>query len=185
MSTQPQAVSVPRYEIDASHSSAQFKVRHMMISNVKGEFPKVSGTVTFDPSHPEASAIDVTIDAASIHTRDAQRDEHLRSADFLDVANYPALTFKSQEVVGSGVDSYEVVGDLTIRGTTRRVSLSVDSVTPEVKDPWGNLRRGATATTTISRKEFGLVWNVALETGGMLVGDDVHITIDVQMMRKV
>lgn len=183
MGTTPTAAAVT-YEIDSSHSGAQFKVRHMMIANVKGDFTKVSGKVAFDPANLASSSIDVSIDAASIHTREPQRDEHLRSADFLDVANYPAITFRSKKVARAGKDAYEVAGDLTIRGTTREVKLVVDSVTPEAKDPWGGFRRGATAATTIHRKDFGLVWNVALETGGLLVGEEVHITIEVELVRK-
>jgi polyisoprenoid-binding protein YceI len=184
MSTSPTAVSRVQYEIDPSHSSAQFKVRHLMISNVKGEFNKVSGTVSFDPANPSNSSIEATVDATSINTREEKRDEHLKSADFLDVAKYPSITFRSKKIALAGKDAFEVTGDLTIHGTTREVVLLVDGVTPEAKDPWGGSRRGATATTTIQRKDFGLTWNMALETGGIMVGDDVHITIDVEVVRK-
>jgi polyisoprenoid-binding protein YceI len=184
MSTTPKSVAVPRYDIDPAHTSAQFKVRHLMISHVKGEFTKVSGSAAFDPVNPDASFVEVTIDATSISTREPQRDEHLKSADFLDVARFPTITFRSTSVVPSGKDSYEVTGNLTIHGVTQPVALDVEGMTPEAKDPWGFLRRGATATTTIERKDFGLVWNAALETGGVMVGDDVHITIDVELMRK-
>jgi polyisoprenoid-binding protein YceI len=184
MSTSPATVSAVQYEIDPSHSSAQFKVRHLMISYVRGEFPKVSGKVSFNPVNPSASSIDVSIDATSIHTREPQRDEHLKSADFLDVAKYPAITFRSKGVAAAGKDTYEVTGDLTVRGVTKSVNLLVDGVTPEAKDPWGGARRGATATTTIQRKDFGLTWNMALETGGIMVGEEVHITIDVELVRK-
>ena len=173
-----------KYQLDPQHSAAHFKVRHLMISNVKGEFTRVSGNVTFDPNDLASSNVDVTIEAASISTREAQRDEHLKSADFLDVANYPTITFRSTAIVAAGGDSYEVVGDLTIRGVTRPVALNVESVTAEVKDPWGFVRRGATARTKIERKDFGLIWNAALETGGVLVGDDVEITIDAELTRK-
>ncbi|SRR6266404_1582771 len=183
MST-PAAVTATHYDIDSAHSSAQFKVRHLMISNVKGEFTKVSGFAEFDPSKPQGASIETTIDAASISTREPQRDEHLKSADFLDVTKYPTITFQSKKIVPDGKDSYEALGDLTIRGVTREVKLLIDSVTPEAKDPWGFFRRGATATTSINRKDFGLVWNVGLETGGFMVGDEVHITIDVELVRK-
>jgi polyisoprenoid-binding protein YceI len=183
MST-PAASTAAHYDIDSAHSGAGFKVRHMMIAHVKGEFTKVSGTVDFDPANPAASKVDVTIDAASIHTREPQRDGHLRSADFLDVEKFPTITFRSTEVVGAGKDAYEVVGDLTIHGVTQQIALQVDSVTTEAKDPWGNLRRGAAASVTINRKDFGLHYNSPLETGGFLIGDDVHITIDVEMVRK-
>jgi polyisoprenoid-binding protein YceI len=171
------------YQIDNAHSHAQFKVRHMMISNVRGEFTKVSGTIVFDPDNPTNSQITVEIDVNTINTRDEQRDAHLKSGDFLDAARYPKIAFVSRGVVATGTDSYEVAGDLTIRGNTQTVALVVEDVTPETKDPWGNFRRGASAKTHIRRKEFGLEWNMALETGGFLVGEDVEITIDVEMVR--
>jgi polyisoprenoid-binding protein YceI len=183
MST-PTLATATHYDIDAAHTSAQFKVRHLMISNVKGEFGKVTGFADYSESDPSASRFEATIDTAGINTREPQRDEHLKSADFLDVANFPSITFKSTKVSPSGKDAFDVAGDLTIRGVTREVKLLVDSLTPEAKDPWGFLRRGATATTTINRKDFGLAWNVALEAGGFMVGDDVHITIDVELVRK-
>jgi polyisoprenoid-binding protein YceI len=182
MST-PAAAAV-RYDIDAAHSSAHFKVRHLMISNVQGEFTKMSGSVVFDPANPAGSSIEVTIDTSSISTREPKRDEHLKSADFLDVAKYPTIVFKSRDIVPDGKDSYEVTGDLTIHGVTQEVALDVDSVTPEAKDPWGGFRRGASASVTISRKDFGVAWNAALETGGVMVGDDVHITLEVELVRK-
>jgi len=172
------------YQIDNAHSSAQFKVRHMMIANVKGEFDKVSGTVTFDPANPGASSVDASIDTATISTRDEQRDGHLKSADFLDVEKYPAITFKSKKVTATGDDSFNVLGDLTIHGTTKEVTLNVEELTGEAKDPWGNMRRGATAKTRINRKDFGMGFNVALEAGGFLVGEDVDLTIDVEMIRQ-
>jgi polyisoprenoid-binding protein YceI len=172
------------YQIDPAHSAAQFKVRHMMIANVKGEFTKVSGTVTSDPSNPSAVQIQAAIDANSISTRDEQRDGHLKSADFFDVARYPTITFQSNKVVPSGPNSFEVVGDLTIHGVTHPVPLTVEEVTPEAKDPWGNMRRGATARANVNRKDFGLHWNVALEAGGFLVGDEIEISIDVELIRQ-
>jgi polyisoprenoid-binding protein YceI len=173
-----------RYDLDPAHSVATFKVRHLMISNVKGEFTRVSGFVIFDPADPSNSSVEATIDATSISTRDPQRDEHLKSADFLEVAKFPTITFKSKEVVPAGGENFEVTGELTIHGVTQEVALTVEDVTAESKDPWGFLRRGASARITISRKDFGLVWNSALETGGVVVGDDVHIAIDVELVRK-
>jgi polyisoprenoid-binding protein YceI len=172
------------YQIDTAHTHAQFKVRHLMISNVKGEFTQVTGTVEFDEANPAASSINVTVDVNSISTREPQRDGHLKSADFFDAAKYPTITFVSKEVVKSGEDSFEVVGDLTIHGVTQTVDLNVEEFTPEMKDPYGMYRRGASAKTTIIRSDFGLVYNSALETGGVLIGDDVHITIDVELTRK-
>ncbi len=172
------------YQIDPAHSSAQFKVRHMMIANVKGEFHKVSGTVNFDPANPTASTVEASIEAATISTRDEQRDTHLKSADFLDVEKFPAITFKSKTVTSSGGGSFTVTGDLTIHGVSKQVTLEVEELTEEAKDPWGNMRRGATAKTRINRRDFGMNFNVALEAGGFLVGEDVDLTIDVELIRQ-
>ena len=157
------------YQIDNAHSHAQFKVRHMMISNVRGEFSKVTGTIVYDADNPSASKINAEIDVSTISTREPQRDEHLKSGDFFDVARYPSIIFASKDVAATGPDSFEVAGDLTIRGTTRQVALAVEDVTPEAKDPWGDFRRGASAKIKINRKNFGLAWNMALEAGGFLV----------------
>lgn len=154
----------------------------MMLSNVRGEFTKVSGTINFDPASPASSAIEAKIDATSIATRDRQRDAHLKSADFLDVDAFPELVFRSskiEQLPGGG----KVTGDLTIHGVTREVALDVEGPTEEAKDPWGKQRIGASATATLNRKDFGLVWNAALETGGVLVGDEVKITIDIEAVR--
>jgi polyisoprenoid-binding protein YceI len=172
------------YQIDPAHSSAQFKVRHMMIANVKGEFTKVSGTVKANEADPSATQIQASIDASSINTRDEQRDAHLKSADFFDVEKFPVVTFQSSKVLPTGPDTFEVMGDLTIHGVTRQVALAVEDVTPETKDPWGNMRRGATAKAKINRKDFGLQWNMALEAGGFLVGDEIEITADVELIRQ-
>ena len=171
------------YQIDTAHSSAQFKVRHMMIANVKGEFDKVSGTVSFDPADPSAASVEASIDVATISTRDEQRDAHLKSPDFFDVEKFPTLHFKSKSIsiVRDGVLGIE--GDLTIRGVTRKVRFSVEGPTPPAKDPWGNTRVAISATTKINRKDFGLTWNAALETGGILVGDEVTLTLDAEFVK--
>jgi len=174
---------MPLYQIDPAHSGATFKIRHMMIAHVKGEFTRINGTVDFDPANPGASSINVTIDAASIHTREQQRDDHLRSADFFDVAQFPSITFKSRNVVSDEKDSYEMTGDLTIHGVTQPVSLLVDAVTPEAKDPWGGFRRGAEATATINRKDFGLTYNQVLEAGGVMIGDEIEISLEVELVK--
>ena len=171
------------YQIDSSHSAAHFSVRHMMIANVRGEFTKVSGTIVYDPENPKNSSVEAVIDASSIATRDPQRDAHLRSADFLDAEKYPVLTFRSKSISGERGD-WKVTGDLTIRGVTHQITLEVEGPTPETRDPWGNLRIGATATGKINRKDFGLTWNTALETGGVLVGDEVKLTLDVEGVRQ-
>ena len=172
------------YDIDATHSSAHFSVRHLMISNVKGEFTKVTGTVTWDPDNPASSKVEATIDVASLHTRDEQRDGHLKSADFFDVAQYPDIKFVSKGVAPDGHDEYLVKGDMTIHGVTREVELHVEGPTPEVKDPWGNLKAGAAATAKINRKDFGLTWNAPLETGGVVVGEEVKINLEVELTRR-
>ncbi len=172
------------YTIDTAHSSAQFKVRHMMIANVKGEFDKVSGTVEFDPANPSATSVEASIDVASVSTRETDRDNHLKSADFFDVAKYPAISFKSTHVKAEGDGEYKVGGNLTIRGVTKPVTLDVEEFTEEVKDPWGFMRRGATAVTRINRKDFGMEFNIPLDAGGFVVGDHIEITLDVEMTRQ-
>jgi polyisoprenoid-binding protein YceI len=176
-------MSVLQYNIDSAHSGVHFKVRHLMISSVRGEFTKMSGSVSFDPATPGSASVEATIDATSISTREPDRDNHLKSADFLDVANFPSITFKSKKVTATGPDSYIALGDLTIRGTTKEVALTISDVSPEAKDPWGLMRRGASATATVNRKDFGVSFNMALETGGFVVGDDVQITIDAEFVR--
>jgi polyisoprenoid-binding protein YceI len=173
-----------QWTVDASHSNASFSVRHMMITNVRGEFQKLEGTVSWDPANPEATQIEATIDVASINTRDPQRDGHLKSGDFLDVEKFPKLTFKSKSVKAKGKEHLHVTGDLTIHGVTKEVVLEVEGPSAPSSDPFGNTRVGATATTKIKRDDFGLVWNAALETGGVLVGNDVSITIDISLIKQ-
>jgi len=172
------------WEIDPAHASIEFRVRHLMVTWVKGTFPDVAGTVDIDETDLTKSQVNVTLGTASIDTNNAKRDEHLRSGDFFDSASYPAMTFVSKKIVAEGGLLRQVIGDLTIRGTTREVTLSVGELTPAVKDPWGNTRRGATATAEINRKDFGLTWNKAMETGGVVVGDEVKITLDVELIKK-
>lgn len=172
------------YNIDTQHSSAQFKVRHMMIANVKGEFDKVSGTVEFDPANLGQSSVVATVDVASVSTRETDRDNHLKSPDFFDVAKYPTITFKSTKVHAAANGEYKIAGELTIHGVTKPVTLDVESVSDEVKDPWGFMRRGATAMTKINRKDFGMEFNIPLDAGGVVVGDHIDITLDIEMTRK-
>jgi polyisoprenoid-binding protein YceI len=170
------------WKLDASHSNASFTVRHMMVSNVRGEFQKLEGSVKGDLSKPETLVIEATIDVGSVNTREAQRDAHLRSADFFDVEKYPTITFVSKSARRRGED-LEVTGDLTIRGTTREVILAVEGPTAEHKDPWGNVRIGAAASTKIKRSDFGMTWNAVLEAGGILVGDEIKIQLDVELVK--
>ena len=176
--------AISTWSIDPAHSSVHFKVRHMMISNVRGEFRTVRGNLKLNDADITKSEIDIEIDTSSIHTRDEQRDAHLRSPEFLDTELHPLLTFRSTNVEKTGVDTLRVQGDLTIHGVTRSVELDVDSISPSAKDPWGNVRMAASASTVISRKDFGLTWNAALETGGVLVGDEVTIDIDVEFVKS-
>jgi polyisoprenoid-binding protein YceI len=171
------------WDIDPIHSTAEFKVKHMMISNVKGQFTGVSGTLHLDESDLANSRVEAVIDAATINTREAQRDAHLKSADFFDVEKFATLSFRSTRVSRLADGELSVAGDLTIHGVSRRVVFAVEGPTPAAKDPWGNTRLGLSATTKINRKDFGLTWNTALETGGILVGDEVTITLDVEFMK--
>ena len=171
------------YSIDPAHSSLQFSVRHMMISNVKGTFSGVKGTAVYDPDAPETGAVEADIDVNTINTNDPNRDTHLKSPDFLDMAQFPAITFKSTKFENHG-EHLDIHGQLTIHGVTKPVTLHVEEITPEGKDPWGNTRIGASAKTTIKRSDFGLSWNAALETGGFLIGDDVKLDFEVQLVKQ-
>jgi polyisoprenoid-binding protein YceI len=171
------------WKIDPSHSAAEFKVRHMMISFVKGKFSGLSGVLKLDENDYTHSVVEVSIPAASVSTVDEKLDAHLKEADFFDVQNFPTLTFKSTSIRPLGDRDYEVTGDLTIRGVTKSVILSVRDLSQPSKDPWGNQRIGLSASAKINRKEFGLVWNAPLEFGGVLVGDEVAIALDVQFIK--
>ena len=184
----PQTLAMPGYragtwDIDPIHSHAQFKVKHMMISNVKGEFTAVTGKLELNSSDITKSKVEASIDAATINTREVQRDAHLKSADFLDVEKFPVLTFKSTRVSKTGTDELAVEGDLSIHGVTRNVVFEVEGPSASMKDPWGNTRIGIEATTRIKRKDFGLTWNAALETGGIMVGEEVTITLDAEFIK--
>jgi len=170
------------WKVDQAHSGAEFKVKHMMISNVKGHFSGVDGILDLNEDDVTKSHIQATIDASSITTRDPQRDTHLKSAEFFDVEQFPTLAFTSTEVKTTNGD-LAVSGDLSIHGVTRKVVFTVEGPTAPARDPWGNTRIGLTATTKINRRDFGLTWNALLETGGILVGDDVTIIFDVQFIQ--
>jgi polyisoprenoid-binding protein YceI len=171
------------WEIDSSHSSVTFSVRHMMVSNVKGEFGKITGNVSYDADKPETSTIDATVDATTINTRDAKRDGHLKSPDFFDTAKFPTLTFKSKKIT-KAASGLKLAGDLTMHGVTKEVVFDVTGPAPAIKDPYGLTRSGATATAKINRKDFGLGWNKVLEAGGLAVGEEVAITLDLEMTQK-
>ncbi len=168
------------WQIDPTHSNVEFAVRHLMISTVRGRFGAVTGTVNIDDKDPRKFNVDVEIDVGSIDTRQEQRDAHLRSADFFDVANHPKMTFRSNRADGDLQRQFKLIGDLTIRGVTRPVTMSVTNE-GSGKDPWGNDRLGFSATAKIDRSEFGLTWNQALEAGGVMVGDEVKISLDIEL----
>ncbi|MBI4410274.1 MAG: polyisoprenoid-binding protein [Gemmatimonadetes bacterium] len=171
------------WQIDPAHTEAGFAVRHLMVSTVKGRFAGVTGRIVLDEANPAQSSVEVTIAAASIDTREEKRDAHLRSADFFDAEKYPALTFRSRRVEPAGEGRFRVVGDLTIKGVTREVVLRVEDG-GRAQDPWGGERIGYSAETKIDRRDFGLTWNQALETGGVVVGNEVRILLEVEAVRQ-
>jgi polyisoprenoid-binding protein YceI len=172
------------WNIDPAHSVAEFKVRHMMISYVKGKFSGLSGLLKLDEADYTHSTVEVSIPAASVSTVDENLDAHLKNADFFDVEQFPTLAFKSTSIHSLGGNDYTVTGDLTIRGVTKSVALDVTDLSEPSKDPWGNLRIGLSGSAKVNRKDFGLVWNAPLELGGMLVGEEVTITLDVQFIKS-
>ena len=171
------------WDFDISHSGIHFSVRHLMVSKVRGHFGSWRGKLAIDPNDLTRSSVEVEIDAASVETKEAKRDDHLRSADFLEVATYPTITFKSTQITREGEDRYRVAGELTIHGVTRQVTLDVEGGA-RVADPWGGTRTGFSARTSISRKDYGLTWNVALEAGGFVVGDKLDISLEIEAVKK-
>lgn len=179
----PSLAVAAEYVIDSAHSGANFSVKHMMVSNVRGAFSKVTGSANIDEKDITKSTVEAVIDATTVNTNEPKRDEHLRSADFFDTEKYPTITFKSTKVEKAG-ENLKVTGNLTLHGVTKPVVLDVEGFTTEAKDPWGNTKRGGTATTKINRKDFGLGWNSVLETGGVAVGEEVAITLDLELNKK-
>jgi polyisoprenoid-binding protein YceI len=173
-------MALEKWTIDPAHSSIDFLVRHMLVSKVRGRFTKWSAALELDEQDISKSRVDVTIEAASVETHEAQRDTHLRSADFFDVSNHPTLTFKSKRVEAVGADKLRVTGDLTIRGTTREAVLDVERGGIVAKDPWGKRRAGFAATTTVHRKDFGVSYNAVLDQGGLALGEDVSVAIELE-----
>ena len=177
------SASTTTWNIDPAHSAAEFKVKHMMISNVKGTFGGLKGTLILNEADPTQSSIEASADVNTLNTGDAQRDGHLKSADFFDAEKFPEITFKSTAVKLTGEGQHAVTGNLTLHGVTKAVTFAVDGPGAPGKDPWGNIRVGLSATTKINRKDFGLTWNSALESGGVLVGEEVHLTLEVQFIK--
>jgi len=179
----PAGAATSEWKIDPAHSSAQFAVRHMAISTVRGAFSKVTGIVALDDKDIAKSTVDVSIDVTTVDTREPARDNDLRSDHFFDVAHFPTMTFKSKKVEQVAPGKLKVTGDLTIHGVTKEVVLDVDGPTAPVKDPWGNQRVAVNATTKINRQDYGVKWNATMDNGGVVVGDDVNITIDAELVR--
>jgi polyisoprenoid-binding protein YceI len=184
MSTATTAGTAVAYTIDPAHSSVGFKIRHFMIAYIRGGFSGVTGDVIFDAANPANTKINATVDVTTLHTHDPKRDAHVKGADFLDAEKNPTMTFVSKNVVADGKNQWKVTGDLTLRGFTQEVTLDVESAGVEAKDPWGNLRTGASAEGTINRGDFGLTFNAPLETGGFMLGDEVHIHMDIELIKK-
>jgi polyisoprenoid-binding protein YceI len=170
------------WKIDPAHSHVEFSVKHLMIATVKGRFAGVEGTVSLDDADPSAARVEVTIDVSSLDTREAQRDAHLRSADFFDVEKYPHLTFTATRIVDRKGNAFKLAGELGMHGVTRPVVLDVIEE-GKAKDPWGGERLAVTATTKVKRSDFGLTWNQALETGGVLVGDDINVLLELELLK--
>ena len=177
------ALTAQTYQIDSSHSGANFSVKHMMVTNVSGRFSNVKGTVTFDEKNLSKSSIEATVDIETINTNEPKRDAHLKSPDFFDVAKFPQMTFKSTKVYKAGGVT-KADGDLTLHGVTKPVTLTLTELSGEVKHPMGTIVRGAVATTKISRKDYGLTWNKTIEAGGVVVGDEIAITLEIELSRK-
>jgi polyisoprenoid-binding protein YceI len=183
--TFPAAAATTTWQIDPAHTAAGFAVKHLMISTVRGQFKGVTGAVVWDDQDVSKSAIDVTIDATTVDTSEPMRDKDLKSEKFFDVAKYPTITFKSKKIENVSAGKLKVTGDLTIHGVTKEVVLDVEGPSNAVKDPWGNTRIAASATTKVNRQDYGVKWNASIDGGGVVVGDDVNITIDLEMTKKV
>lgn len=182
--TIPAAAATSTWQIDPAHTAAGFAVKHLMISTVRGQFKGITGTVTWDDQDVSKSSVDVTIDANTVDTSEPMRDKDLKSEKFFDVAKYPTITFKSKKVEAVSAGKVKITGDLTIHGVTKEAVLDVEGPTAPVKDPWGNTRVAASATTKVNRQDYGVKWNANMDGGGVVVGDDVNITIDLEMTKK-
>ena len=172
------------WNLDPAHSVVEFKVKHLMISNLKGQFTSVSGTLRLHEADLTQASVEAAIEIASIHTRDADRDAHLKGPDFFDAEKFPTMRLQSTHIALKSDGEVVVTGDLTIKGVTRSVQFAVEGPSPATKDPWGNTRIGVAATTKINRKDFGLTWNAALETGGVMVGEDINIALDLEFVKQ-
>lgn len=179
----PVPASAGTWNIDSAHSAVQFSVRHMMVSTVRGEFTKLTGAVELDENNLAGSKVEATIDVSTVNTREPKRDAHLKSPDFFDAANFPTAVFKSSRIEKAG-SGYKVTGDLTLRGVTKEIAMTVDDLSPQIKDQGGNLRTGTSARFTINRKDFGINWSRTLDSGGVVVSDEVAVVIDVELVQR-
>jgi len=177
------AAPAATFQIDPAHTSAEFAVRHLMVSKVRGQLGKVTGTVDVDEADPTKSSVEATIDVTGINTREPKRDEHLKSPDFFDVTKYPTITFKSKKITKLADGRFQMTGDLTIHGVTKEVALDVEGSPIPFKDPMGHMKLGGSATTRLNRKDFGILWNKSLDGGGVVVSDDVDVTIDIELVK--
>lgn len=184
MGTATMPATAVAYTIDSNHSSAGFKIRHCMIAWLRGEFVGISGDVVYDPTNPANTEITAVIDATTFHTREGKRDAHMKSAEFLDVGKYPTMSFQSKKVTPDGKNRWKVAGDFTMHGVTKEITLDVESAGDDAKDTRGNFRNGASARAVIKRSEFGLGFNVPLETGGLLLSDEVHVDLEIELIKK-
>jgi polyisoprenoid-binding protein YceI len=180
----PAIAGAVTYQLDPVHSSIQFKIRHLTISNVTGTFSKFKGSAAIDGEDLTTLKVEVTIESASVYTGNEKRDEHLQKPDFLDTAKYSTITFVSKKVVKGDPGKLKITGDLTLHGVTREITVDLEGPTPEIKDPMGNVRRGASGTAKIDRRDFGITWNMALDSGGLAMGNEVMIYVDVEWVRK-
>ncbi|HUJ39192.1 MAG TPA: YceI family protein [Candidatus Acidoferrales bacterium] len=180
----PALAQTTTWQIDPNHTSAQFAVKHLGVSTVRGAFTKTTGTVQLDEKDITKSQVEVTVDTTTLDTRNETRDKDVKSPNFLDVAAYPTMTFKSKRITAEGDGKYKMTGELTLHGVTREVTFDVDGPSPAIQDPWKNLRRGASATATINRRDFGITYSKTLDTGGLVVSNEVQITIDIEFIRK-
>jgi polyisoprenoid-binding protein YceI len=180
----PPMAGAATYQLDSVHSSIQFKIRHLTVANVTGTFNNYKGSATIEGEDPATLKVEVTIEAASVNTGNEKRDEHLKTPEFLDVAKYPTITFVSKKVMKGDPGKLRITGDLTLHGATREITVDLEGPTPEIKDPWGNFRRGASGTAKIDRRDFGITWNKSLDAGGLVMGNEVTIYVEVEWVRK-
>jgi len=180
----PSFASASTWQVDSAHTAVQFAVRHLMVSTVRGTLGKATGTVNLDEGDPTKSTVEASIDVNGIDTREPKRDQHLKSPDFFDVEKYPTVTFKSKKVTKVSDTKFKVAGDLTMHGVTKEVVLDVEGTPKPLTDPFGNVKLGGIATTKVNRKDFGINWSSAMDGGGVVVGDEVDVTIDIELLKK-